>query len=132
MPKANIHRRGTLEEIYPPDAFASDAAQNGRTPNTRLSGVRIQSAPDAAGDFEFERAAQQVGEVSPGFLAPHRREERIVDAERDSRTKPSASPDPREGYEAFLADIIAAALRLQARGIAGPRRAASARTAAVT
>jgi len=61
MPKANIHRRSTLEEIYPPDAFASDAAQNGRVPNTVLSGVRILSAPDAAGDFEFERATQQIG-----------------------------------------------------------------------
>jgi hypothetical protein len=94
MAKANIHRRSTLEEIYPPDAFASDAAQNGRVPNTVLSGVRIQSAPDAAGNFEFERAMQQVGEAaSASFLAPYRRE------------------DPRAGYEAFLADIVAAAQR---------------------
>ena len=72
MPKANIHRRSTLEEVYPPDAFASDAAQNA-VPNTVLSGVRILSAPDAAGDFDFERATQQVGEAtSASFLAPHR------------------------------------------------------------
>jgi hypothetical protein len=55
MAKANIHRRSTLEEVYPPDAFARDAAQNGRVPNTVLNGVRILSAPDAAGDFDFER-----------------------------------------------------------------------------
>ena len=73
MAKANINRRSTLEEIYPPDTFASDAAQNGGVPNTVLSGVRILSAPDAAGDFDFERATQQVGEAtSASFLAPHR------------------------------------------------------------
>ena len=73
MAKANINRRSTLEEIYPPDTFASDAAQNGGVPNTVLSGVRILSAPDAAGDFDFERATQQIGEAaSASFLAPHR------------------------------------------------------------
>ena len=74
MAKANIHRRSTLEEIYPPDAFASDTAQNGRVPNTVLSGVRILSAPDAAGNFDFERATQQVGgAAAASFLAQHRR-----------------------------------------------------------
>src|SRR5260370_23255793 len=95
MPKANIHRRSTLEEIYPPDAFASDAAQNGRVPNTVLSGVRTLSAPDAAGDFEFERATQQIGEAgSANFLAPPRREERTQNAGRGHPTKGSAEPDP--------------------------------------
>jgi hypothetical protein len=104
MAKANIHRRSTLEEIYPPDAFASDAAQNGRVPNTMLSGIRILSAPDAAGDFDFERATRQIGETaSASFLAPHRREEGTL-AE-------SAIPDPRAGYEAFLEDIVAVAQR---------------------
>jgi len=104
MAKANINRRSTLEEIYPPDAFASDAAQNGRVPNTGLSGVRILSAPDAAGDFEFERATQQIGEAtSASFLAPHRREEGTLTE--------SAVPDPRAGYEAFLNDIVAVAQR---------------------
>jgi hypothetical protein len=104
MAKANIHRRSTLEEVYPPDAFASDAAQNGRVPNTVLSGIRILSAPDAAGDFDFERATRQIGETaSASFLAPHRREEGTL-AE-------SAMPDPRAGYEAFLEDIVAVAQR---------------------
>ena len=112
MAKANIHRRSTLEEVYPPDAFASDAAQNGRVPNTLLSGVRILSAPDAAGDFEFERATQQIGEaVSASFLAPHRREDRTVDAGRDSPATASADPDPRAGYQAFLANVVAIAQR---------------------
>jgi hypothetical protein len=103
MAKANIHRRSTLEEVYPPDAFASDAAQNGRVPNTMLSGIRILSAPDAAGDFD-ERATRQIGETaSASFLAPHRREEGTL-AE-------SAMPDPRAGYEAFLEDIVAVAQR---------------------
>jgi hypothetical protein len=100
MAKANIDRRSTLEEIYPPDTFASDAAQNGGVPNTVLSGVRILSAPDAAGDFDFERATQQVGEAtSASFLAPHR------------PTTALADPDPRAGYEAFLNDIAAVAQR---------------------
>jgi hypothetical protein len=104
MAKANIHRRSTLEEVYPPDAFASDAAQNGRVPNTMLSGIRILSAPDAAGDFDFERATRQIGETaSASFLAPHRLEEGTL-AE-------SAIPDPRAGYEAFLEDIVAVAQR---------------------
>src|SRR5438046_1982745 len=98
MPKGNIHRRNTLEEVYPPDAFAGDAAQNGRVPNTVLSGVRILSAPDAAGDFAFERATQQIGEaVSASFLAPHRREDRTQNAGRDSPTTASAGPDLRAG-----------------------------------
>jgi hypothetical protein len=104
MAKANIHRRSTLEEVYPPDAFASDAAQNGRVPNTMLSGIRILSAPDAAGDFDFERATRQIGETaSASFLAPHRREEGTLAG--------SAIPDPRAGYEAFLEDIVAVAQR---------------------
>ncbi len=112
MPKANIHRRSTLEVIYPSDAFASDAAQNGRVPNPMLTGVRILSAPNPAGDFDFERATQQIGEVvSPWFLAPHRREERTQNAERDSPTTVSAEPGPREGYEAFLDEIVATAQR---------------------
>ena len=103
MAKANIHRRSTLEEVYSPDAFASDAAQNGRVPNTVVSGVRILSAPDAAGDFDLERATKQIGEAaSTSFLAPHRREDRTQDAGRDS--------DPRAGYEAFLAKELPAGL----------------------
>jgi hypothetical protein len=100
MPKANIHRRSTLEEVHPPDLFAGDAAKNGSVPNTILSGVRILSAPDAAGDFAFERATQQIGEAaSDSFLAPHR--------------PPTASADPasRAGYEAFPDDIVAIAQR---------------------
>src|SRR5205807_10638239 len=112
MARANIHRRSTLEDVYPPDAFAGDAAQNGRVPNTVLSGVRILSAPNAAGDFDFERATQQIAEAaSASFLAPHRREERTVDLGRDRPTEVSADPDPRAGYEAFLADIVAVAQR---------------------
>ena len=112
MPKANIHRRGTLEAVYSADAFASDSAQNGRVPNTVLCGVRVLSAPDAEGNFELERATRQVGEtVSANFLAPYRREDRTVDAGRDSPTPVSADPHPQAGYAAFLDDIVAAAQR---------------------
>jgi hypothetical protein len=45
MPKANIHRRSTLEDVYPPDAFAKDAAWNARVPNTpaRVAAVTVTS-----------------------------------------------------------------------------------------
>ena len=65
MPKANIHRRQSLERVYPPDAFASDAAEYGLATNQVVCGAGILSAPDAAGDFEFERTGQQVGEAVP-------------------------------------------------------------------
>ena len=46
-----------------------------------FSGVRILSAPDAAGEFDFERATQQIGGGwLAAFLAPHRREDRLVTA----------------------------------------------------
>jgi hypothetical protein len=112
MAKANIHRRSTLEAVYPPDAFASDAAQNSRVPNTALSGVRILSAPDAGGDFDFERATRQIGEAaSASFLTPHRRDEGTQDAGRDGPATKATDPDPRAGYEAFLDDIVAVAQR---------------------
>ena len=110
MPKANIHCPKTLEQVYPSDAFASDAAENGPATSEVLLGVRILSAPDEGGDFEFERARQHVGEVAtPAFLAPHRREDRLISCGRDSPAAQSAQSDPRHGYAAFLADIIAAA-----------------------
>jgi hypothetical protein len=110
MPKANIHDRRSLEAAYPPDAFASDAAENGRSPTTLLKGVRVLSAPDAAGEFALERATRQVGEAASAiFLAPQRREDRLIDAGRDSPTPASAEPDPTAGYEAFLSDLVAAA-----------------------
>jgi hypothetical protein len=123
MAKANIHRRSTLEEVYPPDAFASDAAQNGRVLSTVLSGIRILSAPDPGGDFEFERATQQIGEaVSASFLAPHRREERTLDAGHDSPATVSADPDPRAGYQTFLNEIVAVAQRFGFEPEASPGR----------
>src|SRR5882724_4747541 len=95
MPSANIHRRDTIERIYPPDAFASDAAQNGQVTNQLVHGVRILSAPNAEGDFDFERAIHHVGEpASPIFLTPYRREGRLISAGRDSPATPmQADPD---------------------------------------
>jgi len=123
MAKANIHRRSTLEEIYPPDVFASDAAQNGRVPSTVLSGVRILSAPDAAGDFDFERATQQIGEAaSASFLAPHRREERIQDAGRESDDRVDR-PRSASGVRSLPRGHRrrGGALRFRAGGIPRPR-----------
>jgi hypothetical protein len=118
MTKANIRERQSIARIYPPDAFAGDAARNGNPTSQIRRGVRIASAPDAAGEFDLEPATQQVGEA-PGavFLAPHRREDRLTPSER---------ADPRDGYEAFVDDILAAAQRFgfaaeQAPGPGDPR-----------
>src|SRR5207248_1474619 len=64
MTRANIHDHRTLEAAYPAEAFASDAAENGRAGAEFVRGVRILSAPDAAGDFQFERASRQIGEAA--------------------------------------------------------------------
>jgi hypothetical protein len=106
MPTANIQYPDSLERVYPPDDFAIDAAQNGQVTSQVIHGVRILSAPNASGYFDFERASQLAAEAkSSTFLAPYRRAAKLTDAERDSTTL----PDPRDGYEEFLAEIIAAA-----------------------
>jgi hypothetical protein len=110
MLRANIHDRRSLEAAYPRAAFASDAAENSRSPHALVKGVRILSAPDAAGDFALERSTQQVGEAaSASFVAPQRREDRLIDAERDSPATAVARFDPAAGYEDFLAELVAAA-----------------------
>ena len=110
MPTANVQRRDSIERAYPPDAFASDAAQNEQVTNQVLRGVRILSAPDAAGDFDLEPASQQVGEAGSSiFLAPYRREKRLINAERESGATEPGPLDPQKGYADFLAEIVAAA-----------------------
>jgi hypothetical protein len=113
--RANIHHRGSIARAYPRDAFAADASANDRGERVQLRGVRIASAPDAAGDFEIERAAQQVGEV-PGavFLAPFHRTAAAEHAPAD--------PNPHAGYEAFLTDIAEAARSRGFRAEATPGR----------
>jgi hypothetical protein len=99
---ANIHDRKSIERMYPPEAFARDAAENDRHTAELLHGVRIGSAPDLAGDFELEPAALHAGEV-PGavFLAPFHR--------ATANEHALADPDPHHGYDAFIAEIIDAA-----------------------
>jgi hypothetical protein len=103
MAKANINDRTSIERVYPPDAFAVDAADNEKQPgNPVLHGVRIGSAPDAQGMFEIERGSRQVGEVGGAmFLAPFRR-----DPGRDFADR---APDPAAGYDSFIDEIVAAA-----------------------
>jgi hypothetical protein len=104
MPTANIKRRETIERVYPPDAFASDAAQNKQTTNQVRLGVRILSAPNAAGDFELERSSQRADEAgSPTFLAPHRKE-RGVSSEQPGLQPALTPPDPRDGTQTSLPD----------------------------
>lgn len=102
MATANIHDLASLERVYSPDSFASDASDNDRPNTAVLKGVRIASAPDAAGDFDLEPASIHAGEA-PGavFLAPFHR--------RTPTEHGAVNPDPRHGYEAFLAEIVEAA-----------------------
>ena len=115
MATANIHDPSSIEQIYPPDAYASDASENERRKPAVLKGVRVTSAPDEAGDFTIERATQQVGEV-PGavFLAPFHR----ATAQEDA----AVNPESRDGYEAFVSDIIEAAVRFGYRAEESPGR----------
>ncbi len=105
MPKVKLEDRAALERAYPPDAFAADTAHNAATSSEAISGVRILSAPDDAGEFSFERGSRQVGEASSvAFVAPYRR--------RGNAGEPEAvSSDPCAGYQAFLDDIVDAARR---------------------
>jgi hypothetical protein len=112
MPTANIQRRKSIEQVYPPDAFASDAVYNGQVTNEVILGVRILSAPNDNGDFVFERSSHHVGEVAtPTFLAPHRREERLANTEGDPGAIEAGLPNPQDGYVEFLDDIVVAAQR---------------------
>ncbi|MGH7038319.1 MAG: hypothetical protein ACREFK_07705 [Stellaceae bacterium] len=101
--KTNIGDRRSIAQVYPPEAFAIDAAQNQKQPaNPIAQGVRIVSAPDRSSAFELDRACQHVGETGESagaiFLAPFRplAGDRVAD-------------DPRAGYEAFLDEIVRAA-----------------------
>lgn len=104
IPQANIHNRNSIEQIYPLDAYAADAAENDRDKALVLHGVRIAAAPDEAGNFVLERAAHHAGEApTAAFLAPFHR--------ATAREFAAADPDPRHGYEAFLDEIIELAQR---------------------
>lgn len=112
---ANIHDRASIERIYPREAYASDASQNERHKPATLRGVRITEAADKDGNFGVQPAAQHAGEEpQAAFLAPFRRATAAENAARD--------PDPAQGYEAFLDEIIEAAQRLGFRAEASPGR----------
>jgi hypothetical protein len=119
MPQANINDRRSIERVYPHDAFARDAARNDRHRIELLRGVRIASAPDDNGDFAIEPAAQHAGEAPAAvFLAPFHR--------RTAEEHAAVDPDPRNGYDAFIDEIIDAAQRhgyraSQSPGPADPR-----------
>jgi hypothetical protein len=113
MTNANVHDRRSIEQVYPPDAFARDAAENDRASIATLRGVRIGSAPDQAGDFELDPAAQYAGEM-PGavFLAPFHR--------RTPNGDGGTGSDPHHGYGEFVDEIIEAASRHGYRAAASP------------
>jgi hypothetical protein len=106
MPSANLNEPGSLESIYPRDAFLRDSARNGNAADPVRHGVRVTSAPDANGAFEMTVASQQTGERDPGgdsvFLAPER-------SQAASGT-PEGSPDgvSQDGYAAFLKAVMEA------------------------
>jgi hypothetical protein len=113
MTNANVHDRRSIEQVYPRDAFARDAAENDRASIETLKGVRIVSAPDEAGDFELDPAAQYAGEIAGAvFLAPFHRRTPSADGGTGS--------DPHHGYDAFVDEIIEAAWRHGYRAAASP------------
>lgn len=104
MSQANINDRGSIERIYPTDAFARDAAENDRARIEILRGVRVASAPDGDGNFALDPASHYAGEApSAVFLAPFHRRTANEDATDD--------PAARDGYDAFIDEIIDAARR---------------------
>jgi hypothetical protein len=105
MAKVNVNDRTSLEQAYPADAFASDAAQN-EVPSAVQHGARIGSAPDADGCFELERASRHAGEPeTPNFLAPA-----------------LAETQQPGGYSRFLDGIVAAAEQFGFRKEESPGR----------
>ena len=101
VPKVDINDRRSIERIYPPDAFAVDAAENQKQPGNELvRGVRIASPPDGAGAFELDPAALHVGE-DPGTM--------FLAAFRPAGTEARASTHPHDGYDDFIDRIIGAA-----------------------
>jgi hypothetical protein len=112
MGQANIHDRTSIERIYPADVFARDAAENDRHGVALTHGVRIGSAPDPAGDFALEPASLHAGEV-PGavFRAPFH---------AATHADAPADPDPHDGYDAFISEIIDAARHFGYRAETSP------------
>jgi hypothetical protein len=93
MATANINDPGSIERVYPADAFERDSAENDLPGSEMLKGVRVLSVPDAHGDFELSPATKHVAEAGDSaFLVPYR----------------SSQPDPKSAYRRFLAEIIAA------------------------
>ena len=108
MAKVNANDRASLERAYPADAFAGDAARNERSTEPLVHGVRVGSAPDAAGWFELEPATRHAGEPeTPHFLTPIRRREEMTD--QGQAPSQAAPPQPGDGYSRFLDDIVAVA-----------------------
>jgi hypothetical protein len=113
MAKVNIADRAALERAYPPDAFAEDSARNTDPASGRLHGVRVLSAPDAAGEFAFERGSRAVGEAaSAAFVAAYRRDPVL--------TPTGAASAADSGYREFLDEIIEAARRFGYRADESP------------
>ncbi|HWB51642.1 MAG TPA: hypothetical protein VG651_21215 [Stellaceae bacterium] len=110
MARANTNDRASLEQAYPRDAFANDAAQNERAPHALTHGVLIASAPDEGGWFELTRTRRHAGEPdTPYFLAPARRSEELIEQGHHHAARQVAMPDPARGYARFLDDIVTAA-----------------------
>ena len=119
MSAANINDRSTIERLYPRDAFDQDAGENSRGKAAVLKGVRILSAPDAAGSFELSRASRHTGEQEVEgdsvFLAPYPGDESAAlhqtagyggaEEKGDALEKLQSSGD----YEAFIDRVLAAA-----------------------
>jgi hypothetical protein len=121
MATANVNDRGSLERVYPKDAFAGDAAQNDQAKCEVFHGVHIGSAPDEDGNFELQRATRHVGEPpSADYLAPFRRTEEPLDQARNNGPAQGSTSEPARGYAQFLDDIVSVARRFGYRADESP------------
>ena len=119
MIKVKVDDRAALERAYPPDAYAADSAENSAVSNEAVSGVRILSAPDSAGEFSLERGRRQVGEAASGVFY------RALSIERQRRRPGSGGRQPARRLRSLSsmrsprrrADLVSTPKKRPAEGI---------------
>ena len=133
--KANTNDRASVEEAYPPSAFAEDSRTNSRAEAGVRRGVRIVAAPGPDGSFELERAGRHAGEATDDseqpFVAPLLEAAAATGDAGAYGTMPARPVPPKAAeYAAFIDQIIDAARRFRPPAspgrdderLAGPRQ----------
>jgi hypothetical protein len=124
MTLADINDPGSVERIYPPEAFNRDAGLNsiGNTPV--LHGLRIMSQPGPDGRFELAPGNRQTGERDPegdtAFLAPFlgtgeaaAQGESPFGGPEERGDAPGSTGRTHDDYVAFVARVIETARKIR-------------------